>query len=266
MIQHKTPERVSNLQEALALVERDGAVVLQNVDTSEAGAQQLMADLLGESLQALPPPARVFEGGEKDQKLADTGNLDPLPVHTDGFSYGDAYPDYLLLVCVVASDEDGENFLVDGYSVLDALGASPDKAWVAKALTATVVNQTEENMQESISPIVQTTSNGRCMVRRTFDQLGNDPKPSSQSKDPARDEAMIRTWSETIDEAAGTAPRFKLAAGEAVLVDNYRMFHGRTGYADLDRMMWRVWGWSDQALKVPDQPLHSDSRYARQNA
>ena len=263
MVEHKTPERVSGIKEALTLIERDGAVILQKIDTSEYGSQQLMADLLGDSLQALPPPAKVFHGGEQDQKLVDTDNLDPLPVHTDGFSYGDAYPDYLLLVCVVSSDEGGENFLVDGYSVLDSLGADADRAWVAKALPETVVNQTEENMQESISPIVQTTPNGRCMVRRTFDQLGEDPKPSRQSEDPERDREMISTWSQAIDKAAETAPRFKLAAGEAVLVDNYRMFHGRTGYADPDRMMWRVWGWADKALKIPEQPLHSDSRYAR---
>lgn len=258
----KSPERISSLDEALQLVERDGAVILEKVDTSEAGAGQLMSELLGKSLRALPPPARVFEGGEKDNKLADTGISDPLPVHTDGFSYGDAYPDYMLLVCVQASAEGGENFLVDGYEVLENLAADSEYAWVAKALPETVVDQTEEGMQESLSPIVQKTNSGRVMVRRTFDMQGNDPKPCKLSENPARDGEMIRLWSEQIDQTADSAPRFKLAAGEAILVDNYRMFHGRTGYADANRMMWRVWGWSTNALKIPDQPIHSDSRYA----
>jgi hypothetical protein len=46
------------------------------------------------------------------------------------------------------------------------------------------------------------------------------------------------------------------------VIDNYRMMHGREGYADLDRQMWRVWVWTTSAWGVPDGPLHSDSRYA----
>lgn len=263
-VKHKPrpPQRTSNLNDALPLVERDGAVILEGIDTSESGAEQLMAALLGDSLKALPPPARVFEGGEQDKKLANTGNLDPLPVHTDGFSYGDAYPDYLLLVCVNASDEGGENFLVDGYAVLEELAADSAYAWVVDALPETVVDQTEEGMQESVSPIVQSTTTGRMMVRRTLDTFGNGPKIWAESKAPERDREMIRIWGETIDQSAQTAPRFKLQVGEAMFVDNYRMFHGRTGYEDLNRMMWRVWAWSTNALKVPDQPIHSDSRFA----
>lgn len=266
MAEQRVPEATSDYAEAMRLVKRDGAAILHNIDTSEAGAGRLMAELLGDSLQALPPPARVFDGGEQDQKLIGINNLDPLPVHTDGFSYGDAYPDYLLLICVVASEQGGENFLVDGYSVLEDLRNNNEQAWVADALMNTVVDQTEPGMQESISPIVQTNRQGRLMVRRTFDQDGGDPKPWQGSQDKERDKNMIRLWGEAIDQSAETAPRFKLGPGDAILVDNYRMFHGRTGYSDLNRMMWRVWGWSDQALKIPEGQLHSDSRYAWREA
>ena len=69
----------------------------------------------------------------------------------------------------------------------------------------------------------------------------------------------------TLKSRATNASRFHLESGQALLVDNYRMFHGREGYADPQRMMWRVWGWSDDTLGVPEVPLHSDTRYAHSN-
>ena len=73
---------------------------------------------------------------------------------------------------------------------------------------------------------------------------------------------MIDAWRDAIATAADAAPRFKLHAGDVVVVDNYRMMHGREAYADLDRLMWRVWVWTKAAFGVPGGPLHSDSRYA----
>ena len=73
---------------------------------------------------------------------------------------------------------------------------------------------------------------------------------------------MIDAWTSAIDAAGASAPRFKLAPGQALIIDNYRVLHAREGYADLNRMMWRVWIWTDDCLGVPKMPLHSDSRYA----
>ena len=47
------------------------------------------------------------------------------------------------------------------------------------------------------------------------------------------------------------APRFRLRPGEAVLVDNFRMLHGRDPYTDLRRKLWRLWHWTDMAMDVP---------------
>ena len=73
---------------------------------------------------------------------------------------------------------------------------------------------------------------------------------------------MIDLWIAAIDAAAGEAPRFKLQPGEVLVVDNYGMFHGRDPYTDADRMLWRVWVWTRDALGVPELELASDSRYA----
>ena len=68
----------------------------------------------------------------------------------------------------------------------------------------------------------------------------------------------------TAAQAAGPdAAWLKLEAGDAVVIDNYRMFHGRAPYSSGDRMLWRQWVWStDSAHGVPGGPLYSDSRFA----
>ena len=99
--------------------------------------------------------------------------------------------------------------------------------------------------------------NGRIMVRRTLEQ-----RPAETSVDPEKDQLMIELWHDSIDEASKLAPKFKLLPGQVVIVDNYRLMHGRRPYEDLNRMLWRVWVWSDDCLGVPSLRLASDTRYA----
>jgi hypothetical protein len=48
---------------------------------------------------------------------------------------------------------------------------------------------------------------------------------------------------------------FRVAAGEMICVDNYRVTHGRDGYTDPNRVMLSIWGWSAAAIAVPEGPL-----------
>jgi alpha-ketoglutarate-dependent taurine dioxygenase len=49
----------------------------------------------------------------------------PLIPHTDGYMYGDNYPDYLILLTEQSGENGGENFVVDGHRVLDRLSKDP---------------------------------------------------------------------------------------------------------------------------------------------
>ena len=257
------PQVISDIAQALPILREEGAVRIRHAKHDEADhALSVAKRVFGSTLRALPEPARVLEGGEKDRRQLRKSHNDAQPVHTDGFAYGDLYPDYIQLSCVQASVTGGESVLVDGYQVLDRFAADPARAWVAEALTSRAVDQTEEGMQKSVSPIVQKTPGGRVMLRRTLDELGNGPRPSATSSDKARDAEMIRLWIEAIEEASAEAPRFQLQPGETLVVDNYRMLHGREGYSDPARMLWRVWVWSSECLGVPEMQLHSDSRFA----
>lgn len=249
------PEITTVADTALQLVRRDGAVIFAPVGNSADDAVALGHTIFGETVQSIPEAARVFVGGEMDRYEQPDHHM-PLKPHTDGFAYGDLFPDYIMLICVTASPVGGESFLVDSYAVLDQLAA--DNPSLAKDLERVVVDQTEEDMQVSQSPIVQYNASGRKLLRRNFSQR---PLPTSQR--PEKDQAMIDTWVNAVDAAGNVVPRFKVESGQALIIDNYRMLHAREGYEDLNRMMWRVWVWTNEALGVPEVPLHSDSRYAQ---
>ena len=251
------PQLARNFEEALQLLQRDGAVIVSGIGAGPEDARDLAAALFGDAIRAIPPAAKVLEGGEKDRRLTGVDHQIRLAAHTDGYAYGDRYPDYFLLTCVRASADGGDSFLVDGYALLQALRADPHLDWVPEALKNIAIDQTESGMQRAIGPIVQHTCEGRRLVRKTHEQ-----KPAASSADPARDQVMIDTWHRQAEAVAVLAPRFKLAPGQAVIVDNYRMLHGRDAYTDLDRLLWRVWIWTDRSLGIPEQPLHSDTRYA----
>ena len=63
------------------------------------------------------------------------------------------------------------------------------------------------------------------------------------------------------------APRFKVLAGEVLIVDNHRTWHLREPYEDLDRHAWRVWMWKEG--DCPGLPakgvakVHPDQRRGR---
>ena len=251
------PDVTRDLEDAKLKLEECGAVVFEPIDCTEEGTRTFAEAFFGERIRALPAGARVFEGGEHDITRVQATNSLTTPCHTDGFAYGDLYPDYLMLSCVQASEVGGESVLVDGYKILEALAGDTELAWVATALRERKIDQTETGMQSSLSPICMDNGRGRTMVRRTLEQ-----RPAAGALDPKKDEEMIRVWRHSVDVASQSAPQFKLLPGQVLIADNYRLMHGRAAYDDLQRMLWRVWIWTDECLQVPDLPLASDTRFA----
>jgi Taurine catabolism dioxygenase TauD, TfdA family len=258
------PERTADPVEARQLAERDGSAILTRLDTDGAAAPTAMRDVFAERVARLPEPARVFAGGEGDRPrsevdpaLADADRTATLDAHTDGFAYGDAYPDYFLLLCARASAGGGASFLVDGHTLVAEMLAGGAGPVVAAGIETIRVDHSEPGMRPCVAPLVARAASARMTLRcHPFQR----PRPDSPT--PAADAALIAAWHRAIAAASQRAERFTLAPGEAVLIDNYRMFHGRDPYADPGRLMWRQWVWSTAAMRVPDGPIHSDSRYA----
>ncbi len=88
-------------------------------------------------------------------------------------------------------------------------------------------------------------------------------RPCADSSTPEADQAMIDQWRSLLDAAGSEIEHFKVRNGEALIIDNYRVLHGREPYDDHRRTLWRVWLWTDASANgTPALPVHSDDRHA----
>lgn len=245
------PTRTDDPAVAAELVARHGAAILTGRGIDEVAAQAVAVDVLGDLL-ALPDACAVREGGEGDRVAAGADQL--LPVHADGFAYGDQHPDGLFLLCAHQGTSGGESIALDAYAVLDALAVQDPG--LHRFLHEVPIDLTEPDMRPTISPMVLTLPSGRRAVRRSL-FMRADPA----SEQPDRDTELILRWRSLCRELSDRLPRFTLESGEALCIDNYRVLHGRAPFSG-ERFLWRIWAWTPRSNGVPDGPLHSDSRYA----
>lgn len=255
------PQTTTDPAEARALVMRDGAAVLRTSMHSATEACGIGHTVFGSSVLAIPEAAEVREAGGLDRKYAGVSQHTRSKAHTDGFSYGNEYPDYFLLLCDESSPVGGESFLLDGPALLAWTAEQPGGAAFVERLTTVDVEQTEPGKRKAVGPMVGRSASGRPMFRRFPEQ-----QPAEDSADPSLDHSMIAAWHQLVDDVSVFSPRFKLEPGDAVIIDNYRLFHGREPYSDLSRRLWRVWIWTTEGSGVPTGLLHSDSRFAGSTA
>ncbi|MCU1378258.1 MAG: hypothetical protein JWN29_1241 [Acidimicrobiales bacterium] len=254
------PDRYDDPAEAYAAMMRDGASILTGRATGPDDAVQLAHDVLGERAIAVPEAVAVREKGGKDRARPGLGHDNLQPAHTDGYAYGDHYPDVIFLLCVDQSEIGGESLLIDGYRLLEELAASDGLgAELHELLTTVPIDQTEPGFRPSVSTAIQVTPAGRTMFRRTLDQRAD---PSVDAEEAARQDRLIATWHELVEGISPLITPCKLQPGEALCVDNYRMLHGRYPFVYEERFMWRIWAWTTDGIGTPEGILHSDSRYA----
>ncbi|HEY6532898.1 MAG TPA: TauD/TfdA family dioxygenase [Acidimicrobiales bacterium] len=258
------PERTDDPVAAAHLMAEAGACILTGLPTGQASAAVLARKLLGDRVVADPEPVMVREGGDKDPKIRDEAAHEvPLPLHVDGFTFGHECPDVMILLCDRDSAEGGESVLVDDLRVLDALAAEPAGSAGARLhafMTATELDLTTPGMVRRSGTLVGTSAAGRRLL--WLGALPGSPSPPADDPDPDGTRRLVAEVNELFESFRLRAPRFRLGPGEAVCVDNYRVSHSRDAYVDLDRLFWRVWAWTDEAIGVPEGRLASDVRYA----
>lgn len=218
---------------------------------------------------------------EEDGSGRHAGNESERGCHTD--SMGKRMPDFIVLACAGAAKAGGDNFIVDLYAVIDAIGSDPSTAWMASALSEQDIisvntNTTSRATDLWLGPIAPEavaypppgqpwdSVHGRprrriAQGRQTFGVL-----PGTGAEEAGRDAAMAMAYKRAVDEAQATAPRFRCEAGDCLLMDNFRCAHGRAGYtedysAQLQRnggaplgvedallaghrLLWRLWVWT----------------------
>ncbi|WP_181782845.1 TauD/TfdA family dioxygenase [Pseudonocardia pini] len=251
------PRRVSSPAEAREVVEAEGAALVSGIASEEAAmdfGREMLGDELvrvGRQIEATRANAEA-EGAVVEQQPADERGRKrevsrdtslPMPPHNDGFAFGDEAPDRLFLLQARPAADGGENFLVDGLALVDLLPAE-----IAEFVRTVPIDHSEPGIPQGVtSPILRTTPAGRPQVRHhpfLAPVLGHDEQWP-----------FVQAWLDAVVAARDTGARFRMDAGEMAVVDNYRMFHGRHGYADPNRLLYSIWGWTTSAVAVPDRVL-----------
>jgi hypothetical protein len=88
-------------------------------------------------------------------------------------------------------------------------------------------------------------------------EAGGPTRPASPchpdangSTDPAADRTMIDAFHAAMQAQGKAAERFYCEQGDALIVDNWRILHGRDRYFDKRRSLWRVWFWTEESAAV----------------
>jgi len=253
------PERTSDPEEAFSLLEIDGAAVLQWKEVGGEAATAATRAVLGGRLRALRAPVAIGTNPVAGQPVffdratrtvnSDSHNRGPL--HVDGYMvYGPAYPDIVFLLCAREADAGGDNFVVDGHRLLVQLAEDPDQRDLVRFLWQTPVEQSSPKGVPVRCPIAGRTPGGRIVIRaHNHQRLADDG-----SHNPG-DQRLLERWQALLAAAAEAAPRFRLHAGDFLCLDNYRVFHGRESYHGNDRLLHRIWSWTEAAYGLPDPSI-----------
>jgi alpha-ketoglutarate-dependent taurine dioxygenase len=277
-------------QEAQDAFLKDGAIVLTNVVPSESSSWQEISSsvphLVWDSKDLLLQKHRADAVHVEHQKLDLAGEA--LHPHSDGYIWGDCFPDVVMLVCEEpAGNNEGSNYLIDGYDVIAQLNKTSKQY-----LENTLVDHTERSEAgyvdgaESIVQVIRwldqmgwrkedVTRDGdsgrlcwRRMINKDFagkqveDETGKVRYASLWTpvkEDSTEEKEAVNKVLYELDEAIAVegrkSLRFALDKGEALLVDNFRMLHSREAFKGLDhkRKMWRIWSWTNASFGLPPQ-------------
>jgi gamma-butyrobetaine dioxygenase len=153
-----------------------------------------------------------------------------LQAHTDN-PYRDPVPTLQILACIENSADGGDSMVVDGFAAAARLEAENPGHF-------DLLSRHAARFDYSGSAGVRLQSR-RPMIELSPDGLLQQIRFNARSIAPLTDVpfdrmpayyAAYRRFSEIIDDPA-MAVRFRLAPGEAFLVDNTRVLHARTGFS-----------------------------------
>jgi alpha-ketoglutarate-dependent taurine dioxygenase len=247
-----TPERTDDGGMIPGLLAMDGAAVLEtDGEFSDEALLDRIRALLGSSLRALRQPIKVRAGSgphpqlDWSTRIVHIDNAQRHSLHADGYGrYGAAYPDYVFLLCERAAEVGGASFVVDFVRLVDDLRSDPSNRELTEFLWHEPVEQCSPEGVLWRAPVARVSSGGRRSV------ICNDKQKITDAT--ADQERLLGDWKRVVAQAEETAPRFLLRRGDLLCLDNYRVAHGRDPYEGDERLLHRVWTWTEAAFGVPD--------------
>ncbi|WP_353227611.1 TauD/TfdA family dioxygenase [Novosphingobium sp.] len=209
----------------LAGLDAYGFAVVRGVGLDPDGGLAL-ADLMG--------PIRITNwGGMADVKaIANAYDLTMTPralePHSDN-PYRDPVPGYILLHCLINDADGGDSTLVDGFHAAQMLRETDPDAFATLATTdVTFRYRDATTFLQHDCPLIACNAAGDVVQVRynnRTEMVGALPIDQLDRYYAAR----AAFW-RLIAPASPLTLRFRLQPGELLMMDNYRLFHGRTGY------------------------------------
>jgi len=215
------------LRDWLASIRRYGFAKVTGMTPREGGLFEIV-DLFGYVRET--NYGRLFEVRTEvnPTNLAYTGL--GLQAHTDN-PYRDPVPTLQILACLENSAAGGENMVVDGFAVAEQLRTTDPRGFRLLADYPMRFSYTgsEGIALHSRRPIIELLPNGTLQGIR-FNARSAAPCTDVPFDDMADWYAAYRSFSNLVDDTAMEV-QFKLAPGEAFIVDNTRVLHARKGYS-----------------------------------
>lgn len=216
-IGHLEPQDVDDRASIATDVVTTGVALVQGIPTDD-GEVLRFADTLGFVRET--NYGRLFEVRTEPQPTNLAYSPVALPLHTDN-PYRDPRPTVQILHCLVPAAEGGATRLADGFAVADQLRIDDPEAF--DLLTSTLVrfryHDASCDLQASLT-IIELDAEGT--VRSVAVNNRSLDTPSSTS--------FHRALHSFVSMLEASAIELTLAAGEAIVFDNRRVLHARTGF------------------------------------
>jgi gamma-butyrobetaine dioxygenase len=209
----------------LAALHTYGFAIARGVPTYLDGALDF-ASLIG-------PIRHTNWGGLADVKaIADAYDLTMTPRHLEPHSdnpYREPIPGYILLHCLRNDAEGGESTLVDGFYAAELLRVRDPAAFAA--LTGTRVSfryEDRDTLLEHRGPLIEVDDGGRIVqVRYSNRTEFVEALPAAELDTYYR---ARRAFYQLINGDSTMTLTFKLKPGDLMMMDNFRLLHGRASY------------------------------------
>ncbi|MBR2515505.1 MAG: TauD/TfdA family dioxygenase [Halomonas sp.] len=212
------------LSDMLESLHRDGFVIVSGVPAHEDGMQPLV-DRIG-------PLRRTNWGGIADVKsVADAYDLTMtqrgLEPHTDN-PYRDPIPGYIWLHCLTNAAEGGDSTLADGLMAARLLReCDPDAYACLTQVTPSFRYRDADTDLESEGPLIELDSNGEPVRVRYSNRTERIPALPPEELEAYY--AARQAFYQLITGEELTL-HLKLDPGQMLIMDNYRLLHGRSAF------------------------------------
>ena len=210
----------------LELLLEFGIVQVTGIGTDPAGTEQL-ASHLG-PIHETTVYGRIYDvRAEPVAKLGAKTGMAQAPHTDDAFSY--CQPGIDVFHCLVNTDEGGLSTYVDGFAIADDLRRTAPDAYAV--LTSVAVAHIRRHPGEielrNRAPLISVDEFGEPCGIRYFDRALAPVDTEPDLIDAVFD--ALRAYSERMVSADFRA-EIRVAPGDAVLIDNHRVQHGRTAF------------------------------------